>query len=159
MSSRSPKRDLYVQFAAVAKAIANEHRLELLELVAQGERSVEALDEVERIWSPIRDAVRAQGERGRQLGETGSRAGVLAAQQGGIARRLAAAALREASETRDEARAAAARERQRLEAEMRRLRDDLSSLTASLEPSRGGGEDLDRHAATVARGSDIDKGA
>jgi ArsR family transcriptional regulator len=29
----------------VAKAIANEHRLELLELVAQGERSVEALAE------------------------------------------------------------------------------------------------------------------
>ncbi|HEY7548132.1 MAG TPA: metalloregulator ArsR/SmtB family transcription factor, partial [Hyphomicrobiaceae bacterium] len=45
MSSDNPKRDLYVQFAAVAKAIANEHRLELLELVAQGERSVEALAE------------------------------------------------------------------------------------------------------------------
>jgi rhodanese-related sulfurtransferase/biotin operon repressor len=45
MSSGSPKRDLYVQFAAVAKAIGNEHRLELLELVAQGERSVEALAE------------------------------------------------------------------------------------------------------------------
>ena len=43
MSGTSSKRDLYVQFAAVAKAIANEHRLELLELVAQGERSVEAL--------------------------------------------------------------------------------------------------------------------
>jgi rhodanese-related sulfurtransferase/DNA-binding transcriptional ArsR family regulator len=45
MSSENPKRDLYAQFAAVAKAIANEHRLELLELVAQGERSVEALAE------------------------------------------------------------------------------------------------------------------
>src|SRR5262245_33351999 len=43
MSGTSSKRDLYVPFAAVAKAIANEHRLELLELVAQGERSVEAL--------------------------------------------------------------------------------------------------------------------
>jgi len=43
MSSGNPKRDLYVQFAAVAKAVGNEHRLELLELVAQGERSVEAL--------------------------------------------------------------------------------------------------------------------
>jgi ArsR family transcriptional regulator len=43
MSSGNPKRDLYAQFAAVAKAIGNEHRLELLELVAQGERSVEAL--------------------------------------------------------------------------------------------------------------------
>jgi ArsR family transcriptional regulator len=45
MSSGNPKRDLYVQFAGVAKAIGNEHRLELLELVAQGERSVEALAE------------------------------------------------------------------------------------------------------------------
>jgi rhodanese-related sulfurtransferase len=45
MSSGSPKRDLYAQFAAVAKAIGNAHRLELLELVAQGERSVEALAE------------------------------------------------------------------------------------------------------------------
>jgi ArsR family transcriptional regulator len=45
MSSGNPKRDLYAQFAAVAKAVANEHRLELLELVAQGERSVEALAE------------------------------------------------------------------------------------------------------------------
>jgi ArsR family transcriptional regulator len=46
MSSGNPKRDLYVQFAAVAKAIANEHRLELLELAAQGERSVETLAEL-----------------------------------------------------------------------------------------------------------------
>jgi len=45
MSSGNPKRDLYIQFAAVAKAVGNEHRLELLELVAQGERSVEALAE------------------------------------------------------------------------------------------------------------------
>jgi ArsR family transcriptional regulator len=45
MSSENPKRDLYAQFAAVAKAVGNEHRLELLELVAQGERSVEALAE------------------------------------------------------------------------------------------------------------------
>jgi rhodanese-related sulfurtransferase/biotin operon repressor len=45
MSSGNPKRDLYLQFAAVAKAFGNEHRLELLELVAQGERSVEALAE------------------------------------------------------------------------------------------------------------------
>jgi hypothetical protein len=34
----SLKGDFYVQFAAVAKAIASEHRLELLEYVAQGER-------------------------------------------------------------------------------------------------------------------------
>ena len=45
MSSENPKRDLYAQFAAVAKAVGNEHRLELIELVAQGERSVEALAE------------------------------------------------------------------------------------------------------------------
>ena len=42
-STFNPKRALYAQFAVVAKAIAHEHRLELLELVAQGERSVEAL--------------------------------------------------------------------------------------------------------------------
>jgi len=45
MSSTNAKRALYAQFAAVAKAMAHEHRLELLELVAQGERSVEALAE------------------------------------------------------------------------------------------------------------------
>jgi ArsR family transcriptional regulator len=43
MSSNNPKRALFAQFAAVAKAVAHEHRLELLELVAQGERSVDVL--------------------------------------------------------------------------------------------------------------------
>ena len=43
--SSNPKREMYAQFAAVAKAIGHEHRLELLELVAQGERSVERLAE------------------------------------------------------------------------------------------------------------------
>jgi rhodanese-related sulfurtransferase/biotin operon repressor len=43
--SISPKQAMYVQFAALAKAIGHEHRLELLELVAQGERSVERLAE------------------------------------------------------------------------------------------------------------------
>jgi ArsR family transcriptional regulator len=42
-SSESPKRLLFRQFAAVAKAVAHEHRLELLEALAQGARSVEAL--------------------------------------------------------------------------------------------------------------------
>lgn len=42
-SSESPKRLLFRQFATVAKAVAHEHRLELLEALAQGERSVEAL--------------------------------------------------------------------------------------------------------------------
>jgi rhodanese-related sulfurtransferase len=40
-SSESPKRLLFRQFAVVAKAVAHEHRLELLEALAQGERSVE----------------------------------------------------------------------------------------------------------------------
>lgn len=44
-SSESPKRLLLRQFAGIAKALAHEHRLELLEAVAQGERSVEALAE------------------------------------------------------------------------------------------------------------------
>lgn len=39
----SPKRLLFRQFAAVAKAVAHEHRLELIEALAQGERSVETL--------------------------------------------------------------------------------------------------------------------
>lgn len=43
MSSDGPKRALLVQFAAVAKALGNEHRLALIEQLAQGERSVEAL--------------------------------------------------------------------------------------------------------------------
>lgn len=42
-SSESPKRQLFRQFAAVAKAVAHEHRLELLEALAQGERAVETL--------------------------------------------------------------------------------------------------------------------
>lgn len=42
-SSENPKRQLFRQFAAIAKAIAHEHRLELLEALAQGERSVEIL--------------------------------------------------------------------------------------------------------------------
>ena len=43
--SSNPKRAMYAQFATVAKAIGHQHRLELLELVAQGERSVERLAE------------------------------------------------------------------------------------------------------------------
>ena len=43
MSTLNPKRALYAQFAAVAKAMGHEHRLELLEMVAQGEGSVESL--------------------------------------------------------------------------------------------------------------------
>src|SRR5437762_14220974 len=43
MSSLSPKTALFVQFATVAKSLAHAHRLELLEQLAQGERSVEVL--------------------------------------------------------------------------------------------------------------------
>ena len=43
MSTRSPKSALFAQFAAVAKSIGHAHRLELLEQLAQGERSVEVL--------------------------------------------------------------------------------------------------------------------
>lgn len=43
MSSESPKRALVSQFAAVAKALGHPHRLELLEFIAQGERSVESV--------------------------------------------------------------------------------------------------------------------
>jgi ArsR family transcriptional regulator len=45
MSSQNPKRTLFAHFAAVAKALGHEHRLELLEHLAQGERAVEALAE------------------------------------------------------------------------------------------------------------------
>jgi ArsR family transcriptional regulator len=43
MSSQDPKSVLFAQFAAVAKAVANPHRLALLEQLAQGERSVDLL--------------------------------------------------------------------------------------------------------------------
>ncbi len=43
MSSESPKRAIFAQLAAVAKAIGHTHRLELLEQLAQGERNVEVL--------------------------------------------------------------------------------------------------------------------
>ena len=46
MSRQSPKLALYEAFALVAKALAHAHRLDLLEHVGQGERSVEALAEV-----------------------------------------------------------------------------------------------------------------
>lgn len=43
MSSQGPKQALFVQFANVAKTLGHAHRLELLEQLAQGERSVEVL--------------------------------------------------------------------------------------------------------------------
>lgn len=43
MSSEGPKRAMLRRFGAVAKAMSNPNRLELLELLAQGERNVEAV--------------------------------------------------------------------------------------------------------------------
>ena len=43
MSSESPKHAAFDCFAEVAKALGHSRRLEILELLAQGERSVEAL--------------------------------------------------------------------------------------------------------------------
>jgi rhodanese-related sulfurtransferase/DNA-binding transcriptional ArsR family regulator len=45
MSSKGPKQTLFAQFALVAKTLGHPHRLELLEQLAQGERSVEELAE------------------------------------------------------------------------------------------------------------------
>jgi len=43
MSTQPPKQTLLAQFALVAKSLSHPDRLELLEHIAQGERSVEAL--------------------------------------------------------------------------------------------------------------------
>jgi rhodanese-related sulfurtransferase/DNA-binding transcriptional ArsR family regulator len=43
MSRPNPKQALFAQVATVAKALGHAHRLELLEQLAQGERSVEVL--------------------------------------------------------------------------------------------------------------------
>jgi len=46
LHNRSPKHQLNEQFAQIAKALSHAHKLELLELLAQGERSVEVLAKV-----------------------------------------------------------------------------------------------------------------
>jgi rhodanese-related sulfurtransferase/DNA-binding transcriptional ArsR family regulator len=43
MSSQGPKQALFAQFALIAKTLGHAHRLELLEHLAQGERTVEVL--------------------------------------------------------------------------------------------------------------------
>ncbi len=43
MAESAAKRALFEQFARIPKAVAHPARLELLELLAQGERSVEDL--------------------------------------------------------------------------------------------------------------------
>ncbi len=42
---RALKNDLYAQYARIGRALANSHRLEILELLAQAERTVESLAE------------------------------------------------------------------------------------------------------------------
>lgn len=46
MSTENFKHEIFNQFARVAKAMSNGYRLELLEFLAQGERSVDALAQV-----------------------------------------------------------------------------------------------------------------
>ncbi len=50
-SNDSPKRVLFASLAEVAKGLGHGHRLEILELLAQGERSVDAL--AERVGLPF----------------------------------------------------------------------------------------------------------
>ncbi len=49
MSTGNFKHDLFSQFARTGKALGNANRLELLEFLAQGERSVEALAKASRL--------------------------------------------------------------------------------------------------------------
>ena len=51
---RAFKNQLYEQFARIGKALANPHRLELLDVLAQGERSVEEL--AQEIGVPVANA-------------------------------------------------------------------------------------------------------
>ena len=68
------KNRLYEQFASIGKALANQHRLELLDVLAQGERTVEAL--AQETGQPIANASQhLQILRAARLVET-RRAGV-----------------------------------------------------------------------------------
>lgn len=49
MKENTFKSDLFIQFARVGKALSNANRLELLEFLAQGSRSVEALANVAKL--------------------------------------------------------------------------------------------------------------
>jgi rhodanese-related sulfurtransferase len=49
MNTAGPKQRLYAQLARIAKALASPPRLELVEILAQGERSVDALARVLRL--------------------------------------------------------------------------------------------------------------
>ncbi len=73
MSIRNPKQKLYEQFAIVAKALGHPQRLELIEHLAQGPRSVEAL--AMKLGLPIANV--------SQHLQTLRRAGLLAAERNG----------------------------------------------------------------------------
>lgn len=49
MSTTNFKRDLFTRFARVAKAMVSANLLELLDFVAQGERSIDELDKISGI--------------------------------------------------------------------------------------------------------------
>src|SRR3954470_17636848 len=49
MSTQGPKQVLFAQFAAIAKTLGHAHRLELLEQLGQGERSVDILAQKARL--------------------------------------------------------------------------------------------------------------
>lgn len=49
MSRQGPKQALFAQFAGIAKTLGHAHRLELLEQLGQGERSVETLAQKARL--------------------------------------------------------------------------------------------------------------
>jgi rhodanese-related sulfurtransferase/DNA-binding transcriptional ArsR family regulator len=73
MSIRNPKQALYEQFAIVAKALGHAQRLELIEHLAQGPRSVEAL--ATKLGLPIANA--------SQHLQTLRRAGLVSAERDG----------------------------------------------------------------------------
>ncbi|MEI9404995.1 metalloregulator ArsR/SmtB family transcription factor [Mesorhizobium argentiipisi] len=73
MSIRNPKQALYEQFAIVAKALGHPLRLELIEHIAQGARSVEAL--AAKLSQPVANI--------SQHLQALRRAGIVSAERGG----------------------------------------------------------------------------
>ena len=49
MPTNTLKKELFAQFAQVGKSLSNGNRLELLELLAQGERTVDELANVSKL--------------------------------------------------------------------------------------------------------------
>ncbi len=119
MSSGSFKKDLFAEFARVARALGHGNRLELLEFLAQGERSVESLARAAGL------SVANASQHLQQLRQ----AGLVTSRKLGqrVCYRLAGddvlrlfGALREVAE--------------RHRAEVRRLLDDYLSVRDALEP-------------------------